>query len=540
MMSVPIVAFCGTIALVAGGIASLGAFAPSGTDQPVVSIETIHAMAAEAFSAETTLFGPPRNAVSSNRLGLPQPAVMLAALSPHDAAPDSAPHATAAAPALLSAEQLELIEADAPDAEYVLASVSPTEVVVVEQESDPDETPPPAPRVKLVSLFTGAPFGEPVEEPLKPVMRRLEETLSECFVPEICMDEYLWAAYERTPKIDTNKLVQKIKTTVKRKGKTRTVTKTITKYVTGDFTWKDPAAAQRVGMSLKDYVIGGMDKNFKKKLYYALRVMDEAGHMPGITSAFRDNYRQSIAVGTKAAADSSYHGGSRRGGYGHGMAVDMVSVKGATRMQRVASTVELWRWIDQNERQLGVGRPYRDRDPPHVTPIDGREYIAKRGGASVKDRVAALKGPGKVAKRLVGQSKLVKQAAAKSKHAKKAVAQAKPAQKPVVEAAAQKSDGQARPAQKPTVQAKPAKPVVQAKPSQKPVAQAKPAPKPVVQAKPAPKPVVQQSKPTPKPMAQTAKPTKPAKPARLSSLQTDSSGADWSDLLARLRRVAGG
>ena len=25
------------------------------------------------------------------------------------------------------------------------------------------------------------------------------------------------------------------------------------------------------------------------------------------------------------------------------------------------------------------GRPYRDRDPPHVGPIDGKEYIAKRG-----------------------------------------------------------------------------------------------------------------------------------------------------------------
>ena len=41
--------------------------------------------------------------------------------------------------------------------------------------------------------------------------------------------------------------------------------------------------------------------------------------MPGITSAFRDDYRQAIAVGKKAASDSSFHGGSRRGGYGHGI-----------------------------------------------------------------------------------------------------------------------------------------------------------------------------------------------------------------------------
>ena len=41
--------------------------------------------------------------------------------------------------------------------------------------------------------------------------------------------------------------------------------------------------------------------------------------MPGITSAFRDDYRQAIASGKKAASDSSYHGGSRRGGSGTGL-----------------------------------------------------------------------------------------------------------------------------------------------------------------------------------------------------------------------------
>ena len=43
---------------------------------------------------------------------------------------------------------------------------------------------------------------------------------------------YLWALYERTPKVDTNKITERFKATVKRKGKTRTVTKTVTKYVT--------------------------------------------------------------------------------------------------------------------------------------------------------------------------------------------------------------------------------------------------------------------------------------------------------------------
>src|SRR5207344_2785861 len=122
-----------------------------------------------------------------------------------------------------------------------------------------------------------------------------------------------------------------------------TVIKTVTKYVLGNFTWKDPIAAQRAGMSLKDYVIGGMDRGFKLKLYHALRAMDDAGLMPGITSAFRDDYRQSIASGNKAASDSSYHGGSRRGGYGYGLAADLVSVKGETRLQRYVASQALWK-----------------------------------------------------------------------------------------------------------------------------------------------------------------------------------------------------
>jgi hypothetical protein len=239
---------------------------------------------------------------------------------------------------------------------------------------DSRPTPPHETGVRLVSLFRGDPAKEDPQPAARPV-----ETLDECLVVDICIDEYLWSLYERTPKVDTNKVTERIKTTVKTKGKTRTVTKTITNYVVADFAWKDPIAAQRAGMSLKDYVIGGVDRGFKLKLFRALRAMDDAGLMPGITSAFRDNYRQSIAAGNKAASDSSYHGGSRRGGYGHGLAVDLVSVKGETRMQRFASSEELWKWIDAHEKELGIGRPYLDRDPPHVAPIDGKEYAAKRG-----------------------------------------------------------------------------------------------------------------------------------------------------------------
>ena len=267
-----------------------------------------------------------------------------------------------------------------PETAFILESFSEAEAPVFETPlPDSRPTPQPEARGQLASLSTL----KEVKEYPKPAVRPVE-ILDECLVPEICIDEYLWSLYERTPKIDTDKVTTRIKTTVKKKGKKRTITKTITKYVVADFTWKDPIAAQKVGMSLKDYVIGGMDRRFKLKLYHALRAMDDAGLMPGITSAFRDDYRQSIASGNKAASDSSYHGGSRRGGYGRGLAADVVSVKGETRLQRYASSEELWKWIDAHEKELGIGRPYLDRDPPHVGPIDGKEYVAKRGRPNVQ------------------------------------------------------------------------------------------------------------------------------------------------------------
>ena len=69
---------------------------------------------------------------------------------------------------------------------------------------------------------------------------------------------------------------------------------------------------------------------------------------------------------------------SFRGGYGHGLAADVVSVNGETRTQRSISTENLWKWIDAHEKEFGVGRPYLDKDPAHVAPIDGKEYAAHR------------------------------------------------------------------------------------------------------------------------------------------------------------------
>jgi len=184
------------------------------------------------------------------------------------------------------------------------------------------------------------------------------DIVDECFVMEICVDRYLWDLYQRTPKQDTIKEYERRKVTVRKKHRTLTVTRTFTKLVDEDFAWKDPKAAEKVGLSMMTYVIGGMDRDFRLKLYYTLRAAEAAGLSPGITSAFRDDYRQSIASGLKAATNRSYHGGSLRGGYGHGLAADVVSLKGA---------------------------------PPHVAPIDGQEYATHNGGETTRQAASDVK-----------------------------------------------------------------------------------------------------------------------------------------------------
>jgi hypothetical protein len=346
-----LVLLCATVTLAGWSAARLGGFEWSDVEHTAASIWN-----RAAAPGATTPLPPAMAAASTLHLKLPAPAAAHAA----------APAADAAA-----------VDPDPRETGFGLAGSAAAEAPAVEDHS-PEEgsTPPSETDERLVSLLRSE---APAEEDLRPAARPVE-IVDECLVVETCIDEYLWALYERTPKVDVNKVTKQIKTTVKtKKGKTRAVTKTITDYVVADFAWKDPIGAQKAGMSLKDYVIGGMDRDFKLKLFRAMRAMDDAGFMPGITSAFRDDYRQSIASGNKAASDSSFHGGSRRGGYGHGLAVDLVSVKGKTRLQRFAVSEELWKWIDAHEKELGVGRPYRDRDPPHVGPIDGKEYIAKRG-----------------------------------------------------------------------------------------------------------------------------------------------------------------
>lgn len=167
------------------------------------------------------------------------------------------------------------------------------------------------------------------------------------------VDQYLWGVYERSrTKADAH----------------------------GDFTWKDVAAAGRMGLDPEKYVIGGMDRDFRELLFHLRHALDADGIDWTILSGFRDDYRQSIAAGFKAHDENSFHGGSiATGGYGHGCAVDIASANGA------ASNPILWQWLDQFGERFAVHRPMPQIDPAHLQPFGSWHQVA---AAFRRERIA--------------------------------------------------------------------------------------------------------------------------------------------------------
>src|SRR5258706_174156 len=351
-------AFCGTVVLAGWIVTWLAGFGSAGIENP------------GAVPIENRAASLPANAGLADK----SQAIAMGNAAVANAAVASAEVVTAAEPVTGTA------------ADTTAASDKPESIVVAALPDPSQMLPADLPPVQVAT----ANLSDLVPNDVKDAVSRIE-ILDECLVAETCIDRFLWALYQRTPKEDSIKVQERRKVTVKKRGKTKTVTKTFTKLVDEDFTWKDPKAADKAGMPMMDYVIGGMERSFKLKLFYTLYAAEQAGLSPGITSAFRDDYRQSIASGLKAATDRSYHGGSFRGGYGHGLAADVVSVKGATRAQRWISTESFWKWIDAHGKEFGIGRPYLDRDPPHLAPIDGKEYAARRGGTKAQHAESDIK-----------------------------------------------------------------------------------------------------------------------------------------------------
>jgi len=196
-----------------------------------------------------------------------------------------------------------------------------------------------APRYQLASLPSAATTDVKLDPPAAPAPAAPKRS-SAGTIEEI--NEYLWEVYQRAP--------------VKKDG-------------AGDFTWKDPAAAKRMKMPMPVYVIGGMDPDFREQLYHAGHAMDAAGIHWSMLSAFRDDYRQSIASGLKAGNSNSLHGGkARTGGYGHGQAIDITNANG--------NDETVWRWVDRNGAKYGLVRPMPGYDPAHIQPREGWHKIA--------------------------------------------------------------------------------------------------------------------------------------------------------------------
>jgi hypothetical protein len=177
------------------------------------------------------------------------------------------------------------------------------------------------------------------------------------------IDRYLWEVYQRKPnKVDSS----------------------------GDFSWKDPAAAKHMGKTMPEYVIGGMDADFREQLYHAGQAMDGSGLSWSMLSAFRDDYRQGLASGYKAHGGNSKHGGSRAtGGYGHGQAIDITSAEG--------DDSAIWHWIDAHGAKYGLRRPIPGRDPAHVQ-AQGKWHEIALALRNNRSKVASQEAATKVAK----------------------------------------------------------------------------------------------------------------------------------------------
>jgi hypothetical protein len=211
------------------------------------------------------------------------------------------------------------------------------------REEPPPERPAIAPGPDSQPPIPGsdAPIGDTASHMVPSAAPTPEPTLED-------VNQYLWTVYERSP--------------IKHDG-------------SGDFTWKDVAAAARLGMSLGDYVIRGMDPDFRELIYRAGLAMDAAGVRWTILSGFRDDYRQALASGYKARIDNSLHGGSAAtGGYGHGCAVDIADPD--------HKSDTLWKWLDANDAQvvgldLGLQRPFPGYDPAHILPRGAWHELAE-------------------------------------------------------------------------------------------------------------------------------------------------------------------
>ncbi|MEY4746954.1 MAG: hypothetical protein RLZZ416_3 [Candidatus Parcubacteria bacterium] len=178
------------------------------------------------------------------------------------------------------------------------------------------------------------------------------------------IEDYLWSAYRRAPlKIDSG----------------------------GDFTWKDITGALNAGMTLHDYVIGGMNFDIKTGLYAMGKAMDAEEIAWSFLAAYRGLERPA-ATGQVVASNprNSQH---YAGGYGQGNAADVAAGESfpikleeqdngktidVNQAKRDAANKVVWDWIAKNGSKYGMRTNFIGNDPAHVQPGDEKILAKER------------------------------------------------------------------------------------------------------------------------------------------------------------------
>src|SRR3989344_3468720 len=199
-------------------------------------------------------------------------------------------------------------------------------------------------------------------------------------ITEQCIvDTYLWGTYQRIPvRIDS----------------------------AGVFTWKDITAALRAEMSVRDYVIGGMDERIKVPLYFLGNAMDEAKLPWGALAYYRGSERPAAGGRMAALANNSTHYGTvrvgacgwailRSGSYGSGIAADLAAIDRKKIDARAEADKIVWEWMRVHYETFGFQWRFGWRDPAHIepkfTPDCGKRTVHFVGTAVLEAQKEALR-----------------------------------------------------------------------------------------------------------------------------------------------------
>ncbi|MGB8185032.1 MAG: hypothetical protein WCF37_08395, partial [Pseudolabrys sp.] len=196
---------CGTVALAGWVAAELAGLGSSGIESGRVPIEVSRATSATARAGHVD--APQANAPGEDSVSVADMASGSAALS------DPPPMLRPATP------PVRIASLSTPDPVRNEAKEAACPVEVADMASGaalPDHHPMSRPAA-LTALFVAVSPTDPVQNAAWPAVS--SEALNACLEPDVCIDQYLWSLYERTPKVDTVKVEERIKVKVKNKGK---------------------------------------------------------------------------------------------------------------------------------------------------------------------------------------------------------------------------------------------------------------------------------------------------------------------------------